>query len=177
MGAPTNDKHETDPFTEADAREVKISQGLLTAPIRSLSPRTPLTVSVDASVATAVDLMNREKIGAVLVVEGERLAGIFTERDVLAKIAGRGLDFGKLKVDDYMTPDPEALGLEHKVAYALNKMVVGGYRHVPLVDEEYRPVGMLSVRDVVEFIVELFPKDVLNLPPDPGLEARKPYGG
>jgi CBS domain-containing protein len=93
------------------------------------------------------------------------------------KIAGRGLDFTKLQVADYMTRDPDALSIDHKVAYALNKMVIGGFRHVPLVDRDHRPIGMLSVRDIVEFIVEQFPQDVINLPPDPDHEMRKPYGG
>jgi CBS domain-containing protein len=111
------------------------------------------------------------------VVREGRLAGIFTERDVLTKIAGRGLDFTKISVGAYMTPDPEALSPEHKVAYALNKMVVGGYRHVPIIDGERRPVAVMSVRDVVEFIVERFPAEVINLPPDPDHEMRARDGG
>jgi CBS domain-containing protein len=121
--------------------------------------------------------MNREKFGALLVTRAGRLTGIFTERDVLNKIAGRGLDFSTIVVKTYMTPDPETLGLDDMIAYALNMMSVGGYRHVPLVDGDHRPVGMVSVRDVVEMIVENFPKDVLNLPPDPGHETRSEYGG
>ena len=131
----------------------------------------------DSSVAEAVALMNREKIGGLLVVRDGHLVGIFTERDVLTKIAGHGFDFTKIFVKSYMTPDPEALSPEHKVAYALNKMVVGGYRHVPIVDGERRPVAVMSVRDVVEFIVERFPAEVINLPPDPDHEMRARDGG
>jgi CBS domain-containing protein len=168
---------ETDPFAEEDSREVKLRRGLLTAPITLLDPRPAVTVGRRTSVADAVTLMNRERIGAVLVTEHARLVGIFTERDVLTKIAGRGYDFSKLAVEDYMTPDPEALEVHARVAYALNMMVVGGYRHVPLVDQKGRAVAMLSVRDIVEFMVEMFPKDVLNLPADPDHEMRSPYGG
>jgi CBS domain-containing protein len=128
-------------------------------------------------VGDAVDRMNAEGFGALLVVDDGRLVGIFTERDVLRRIAGRRLDFSKITVGDYMTRDPESLTLDHKVAYALNKMVIGGFRHVPLVDREHRPVAMLSIRDIVEFIVDRFPQDVINLPPDPDHEARKADGG
>ena len=164
-------------LSEWEERETQVTHGLMTAPIRALNPRAAVTVPASGTVADAVNRMNQEGIGAVLVSEGGRLVGIFTERDVLRKIAGRGLDFTKLTVADYMTRDPEALSIDHKVAYALNKMVIGGYRHVPLVDAEHRPLAMLSVRDIVEFIVERFPQDVINLPPDPEHEVRKADGG
>ena len=66
-----------------------------------------------------------------------------------------------------MTADPETLRPEDRIAWALKLMHVGGYRHVPLTDETGRPVGVISVKDIVDFIVDLFPAPVLNLPPDP----------
>jgi CBS domain-containing protein len=63
-----------------------------------------------------------------------------------------------------MTPDPETLSVRSSVASALNMMSVGGFRHIPVVDDEHRPVFMIRVRDVVEFIVESFPREILNLP-------------
>jgi CBS domain-containing protein len=163
--------------SEFDEHEAEITRGLLTSPIKHLNPRAAVSVEEETNVAEAVAIMNREKIGGLLIVRDGRLVGIFTERDVLTKIAGRGLDFTKIFVKSYMTPDPEALSPEHKVAYALNKMVVGGYRHVPIVDGERRPVAVISVRDVVEFIVERFPAEVINLPPDPDHEMRARDGG
>ena len=163
--------------SEFEEHEAEITRGLLTTAIKHLNPRAAVSVEEGTSVSEAVAIMNREKIGGLLVVREGRLAGIFTERDVLTKIAGRGLDFTKIFVGHYMTPDPEALSPEHKVAYALNKMVVGGYRHVPIVDGERRPVAVISVRDVVEFIVERFPAEVINLPPDPDHEMRAREGG
>lgn len=177
MGAPLNDKFETDPFVEENSREIRLRQGLLSVPCSKLDPRAAVSLLPSATVRQAVDLMNQEGFGAILVTEGERLVGIFTERDVLRKIAGHGLDFNQIFIGDYMTRDPETLGAGSKVAYALNMMVVGGFRHVPLVDKEHRPVGMISVRDIVEFIVELFPKDILNLPIDPEHETHNQFGG
>lgn len=177
MGAPINEKFETDPVVEEGSREIRLRQGLLTVPISHLDPRPAVSMSPSATVREAVDLMNKEGIGAILVANGDRLVGIFTERDVLRKIAGRGLDFTTITIGQFMTPDPETLGVESKVAYALNMMVVGGFRHVPLVDRDHRPVAMISVRDVVEYIVDLFPKDVLNLPIDPEHETHNQFGG
>jgi CBS domain-containing protein len=68
-----------------------------------------------------------------------------------------------------MTPAPEALRTKDPVAYAINKMSVGRFRHVPIVDDAGRPAGILSARDVLDFIVELCPEEILNLPPEPEL--------
>jgi CBS domain-containing protein len=75
-----------------------------------------------------------------------------------------------------LTAHPETLGPDDGVAFALNRMVVQGYRHIPIVDGE-NPLGILSVRDVVRHLVSLMPNRVLNLPPEPSLEARSPDGG
>jgi len=171
------DSFDEDNLSEFEEREAEITRGLLTAAIRTLNPRPPVSVEEKTTVADAVALMNREKIGGLLVLRDGRLCGIFTERDVLTKIAGHGFDFTKIVVETYMTPNPEALSPDHKVAYALNKMVIGGYRHVPIVDGERRPVAVISVRDVVEFIVDRFPAEVINLPPDPDHEMRARDGG
>src|SRR5262245_14843974 len=103
MGAPINEKFETDPQREEESREIRMRQGLLTVPISHLQPRPALSLAPSATVAEAVRLMNEEKVGALLVVDDQKLVGIFTERDVLRKIAGRGLDFTTISVGQYMT--------------------------------------------------------------------------
>ena len=75
-----------------------------------------------------------------------------------------------------MTREPETLGPDDPVAFALQRMSVGGFRHIPLVDGDGHPVGMLSVKDIVEFLVEQFPQAVLNTPPEPGRHAAQPEG-
>jgi CBS domain-containing protein len=92
---------------------------------------------------------------------------VFTERDVLSKVVPAKADIDKTRVADVMTADPECLTLEDGVAYALNKMSVGGFRHVPLVDAAGHPVGVVSVKDVVDYIVDFFPNEVLTVPPSP----------
>jgi CBS domain-containing protein len=80
-------------------------------------------------------------------------------------------------VAEVMTPDPESLGPDDGIAFALNRMVVGGFRHIFIKDDKGGPPALLSQRDVVAFIVARMPKRVLNLPPEPHLEARGPEGG
>jgi len=148
----------------------RLGSEITARPIGGLpSLRTPVCVSPMLSVREAVDRMNHQRVGCVLVEQNGLLIGVFTERDVLSKVVPAKADIDKTRVADVMTADPECLTLEDGVAYALNKMSVGGFRHVPLIDEEGHPVGVVAMRDVVDFIVDLFPGEVLNLPPAPNL--------
>jgi CBS domain-containing protein len=133
-------------------------------PLRILNPRSPLSVAPSATMRDAMAIMREHHVGCVLVVEHEQLVGILTERDLLLKMESADL---AEPVARFMTPDPETLELDDPIVWALNRMSVGGYRHVPLVDRIGRPVGILSVKDIVHYIVALFPNEVLTLPPDP----------
>ena len=141
-----------------------LDQRMIREPIRLLDPRRPLALPPSASVRDSIRMMREHRIGCLLVVEDDRLAGIITERDLLLKLDQADLGH---PVREYMTPDPEVLTLDDPIVYALNKMSVGGFRHVPLVDAAGHPVGVVSVKDVVDYIVDFFPNDVLTVPPDP----------
>ena len=141
-----------------------LDQRMLQEPIRMLNPHAPLSVPPSATLADAARLMRQHRIGCLLVVDGDRLAGIITERDFLLKLEVP--DLGRA-VRDLMTRDPEVLSPDDPIVYALNKMSVGGFRHIPLVDADRRPLGIVSVKDIVDYIVDFFPNDVLNVPPDP----------
>jgi CBS domain-containing protein len=83
----------------------------------------------------------------------------------------------KTPVRKLMTGNPETLRPSDSIAYALNKMSLGGYRHIPLVDNSDAPVGVISVKDIVNYLVKLFPKSVMNLPTLPrGNYAREREG-
>ena len=146
----------------------RLSASLLTESIDSLRLGPAISVPLDATLQKAVEVMQSRHLGCVLVVDaGGILKGIFTERDLLTKVAGRKLDWSSIAVSEFMTSDPETLQRSDGIAWALNLMSIGGYRHVPLVDDDGRPTGVVSVKDIVEFIVDLFPDQILNLPPDP----------
>ena len=152
---------------EEDARSLKVlDSSTFKKPIKHIRVRKPLQVSPAMSVAEAVSLMNEKGLGCVLVAKDDKLAGIFTERDVLKKVVGK-LNPARTKVSDVMTPDPQAFQPEDSIAFVLNAMHVGGYRHVPIVSEQRKPIAVVSVKDIVAFILDNFPEDVLNLPPEP----------
>jgi CBS domain-containing protein len=141
---------------------------ILDRPIRSLPGlQEPIQLPSAASVRRAIGTMNDARVGCVMLVDGGRLVGVFTERDVLTRVAGSDVDVDATPVADLMTPDPECLTLDDGITYALNRMSVGGFRHVPLVDDEGRPTGLVSMRHIVDYLVDLFPHAVLNLPPSP----------
>ncbi|RMD82926.1 MAG: CBS domain-containing protein [Candidatus Dadabacteria bacterium] len=149
---------------QEERKDQILSEERLRAPVSVLDPREPLAVEPQTSVLEAVTLMQREHVGCVLVTRGDKLKGIFTERDVLTQIVGQGVDPAKTPVRRVMTPDPETLRPTDSIAYALNKMSLGDYRHIPLVDKAGKAVGIISVKDIVNYIVSFFPKSVLNLP-------------
>jgi CBS domain-containing protein len=140
-----------------------LDQRMLREPVRVLTPRAPITLPKEASVRDAIRVMRQERIGCVLVVEHDVLIGIVTERDLLLKLEG----YLDQPITALMTPEPETLSMDAPIAYALNKMSVGGFRHVPLVDANGGPVGIVSVKDIVDYLVDLFASDVLTVPPDP----------
>ena len=148
---------------------------LIRAPISELEPATPVTIELGSAVGKAIRLMQEHRIGCILVTNRGRLAGILSERDVTMKIVGKEIDLDRL-VDEFMTPDPEVLSPGHAIAYALNRMSLGGYRHVPLVESDGTPQGIISVKDVVDHIVEHFQKEVYNLPPEPDVHGKSREG-
>lgn len=155
-----------------------IDERLFGEPIKTIPMRSgAVTVDRAITVAEAVRRMKEHRVGCVLVTQAGALAGILTERDILTKLLGTSPDLTAVTVEAVMTRDPEALTPDDAVAFAMRLMSVGGFRHVPLVDAARRPVGIISVKDVIDHLVEFFPAAVFNLPPKPGKDqARVPEG-
>jgi CBS domain-containing protein len=149
----------------SEARESTRTADIMAHEVRELVRRRPTTVSPDTALTVILETMLREGIGCVLVTEGDQLVGILTERDVLLKVTAVGRSSAGLHARDLMTADPETLHPDQMVATALNRMSVGGYRHVPVVDDRGAPVGVVSVKDIVRLIVDHFPHEVLTQPP------------
>jgi CBS domain-containing protein len=166
-----------DDTSAREREEHMLGEAILNVAIRDLDPRPAVSVDKSTPVREAIRLMLENRIGAVLVVAEGRAVGIFTERDVLRRMASASaIDHGR-PVEELMTADPETLGLDDGIAFALNRMILGGYRHIPIVDERGAPLSVLSVREVVAFIVSVLPGRVLNLPPEPRLQAQSTDGG
>jgi CBS domain-containing protein len=162
-------------FDDAYEDKELVRGTLLTTRLRELSLRKPIFIDPDATVVAAVNAMNEHRGGCVLVERDGKLLGIFTERDVLTRVIFRDAS-STMTVSAVMTKDPETLDETQTVACALNKMSVGGYRHIPII-ERGRPVGVVSIRDLVDFLVELFPERVLNVPPSPAQAIPKSRDG
>ena len=136
-------------------------------PVSSLDLRKSICTSGDTSIAACLQLMKDERIGCLLITEDEKLVGIFTERDIIRRIVGKNLSHEDIDVQDYMTSDPDTLMADAPLAFALNYMVVGGYRHVPIVDENNKPQYCLSIKDIVKHIGNHYFSEIANLPPTP----------
>jgi CBS domain-containing protein len=134
--------------------------------VSRLNPSPPWMVGPAQTVADAVALMRREQIGCLLVCSDQRVVGIFTERDLLRRVLAAEKPL-TTPVGECMTPDPVTVHPKEPIGAAVRRMEEGGYRHLPVVDEAGRPVGMLSVKRIVHYLVEHFPVIVYNLPPDP----------
>jgi CBS domain-containing protein len=132
--------------------------------VSRLNPTPPWHVQRSQAVGDAVQLMRDKGVGCVLVCDGRQVVGIFTERDLLRKVlaAGRPLN---VPVADCMTADPVTVQPRDPISLAIKRMQRGGYRHLPVVVDDGRPVGILSVKRVVHYLVEHFPSAVYNLPP------------
>ena len=150
------------------------------APVRSLHVRTAVVVAPETTVAEAVKRMAAAGQGCVLVAGADgRVAGIFTERDLLLRVAAKGLDLACTPVGAVMTSDPECLTLDDTLGYALYKMTVGEYRSIPVVDDQGRAFGVLTQQEGVKALAALFPSSVFNQPPR-SFEQKPPrnqYGG
>lgn len=169
MPEPEHLKEELELYHEEPREPKAFDSDTLLEPLEHLRLRTPKPLCSEASesVAEAADRMGQKKVGCILVVKEGRLVGICSERDIIQKVLCTGADPKSVRVEEIMTPDPECLQPSDSVAFALNLMHIGGYRHVPLVTEDHEPVGIVSVKDIVDHIVEHFPEEVYNLPPRP----------
>ncbi len=111
--------------------------------------QTPITVAKTVTVLEAARMMKQQNVGALLVVDGSRLCGIFTERDALFRVLAEGRDPGATRVGQVMTPQPQTIHPDRPFLDALRIMHKGRFRHLPVVEDE-RPLGMVSSRDALD---------------------------
>jgi CBS domain-containing protein len=144
-----------------------LESALATTTLKEVVSQPPLNVAPATPLAEAIRLMQHERRACVLIVEHGRLTGIFTERDILMKVAGKPLDLQNTPVSAVMTPDPFTLPADANVAFALSKMVLEGFRHIPLLDDAGKPHAVVSMRNLIEYLGEIYSHEILTIPPDP----------
>jgi CBS domain-containing protein len=146
-------------------------QALASATVGDLSPRPHAQVEVDAAMWKVVAEMTAKGRGAVLVEEAGSLVGIFTERDLLNRVDYSDPLWSHVVVGDVMTPHPMVIRSDDSLSEALRRLTAGHRRHLPIVDERGRVLGLISIRDIMSYIAERFPEDMMNLPPHPDHES------
>jgi len=126
------------------------------------SPQDLVTVTPAATVAEVSALMTKRHIGAILVLEKGKLAGIFTERDALTRVLAKGIDPVAIEVGKVMTRNPDTIQPTESVQTALDLMAERGYRHLPVIDDGTL-YGIISIRDLYRSVKQQMEEDILLL--------------
>jgi CBS domain-containing protein len=146
-GQPLADAHLAPPNTE-------VEHSLLSDRISDLNPKSPITVAPTTPVSEVLRLMVEHGIGCVVVAEENRPLGIFSERDALRKLNTAAADLAAHPVREFMTPGAQTLVADAKIAFAVQRMDLGGYRHLPIVDGQGDLLGIISARDILRHLTD-----------------------
>ncbi len=145
---------------------MSFAQALQKQKIGGLATREPLTAAKETPYKDLIKALQKTRTGCAVIVAGKKVIGIFTEQDALKRGLLAKTD-PKTPIEKLMTPNPTVLKIEDTLAFAIRLMHDGKYRHLPIVDEAGDLIGLISVRDIVAYLSENYPYEVLNQPPDP----------
>lgn len=151
-------------LSKARDQRVRVLQ---TSDYVAVSPFTPLSQAIEA--------MKSDEGGCVIISDDGRVAGIFTERDLLTKVIGRQVDLNS-PISQWMHPKVETLSPDATVGDAVKLMNEKGFRNIPLV-KKGELIGLISVFDVITYLAECYPKATMNLPPLPAQVMDTVEGG
>ena len=154
---------------------MELTRNLMVESVQRLKPTPPRQIDVEQTVADAVEIMRTERVGCLLVTEAGALVGIFTERDLLKRVLAVGKPLND-PLRDVMTEEPVSVQPKDSISTAIARMQQGGYRHLPVVDEENHPIGILSAKRIVHYLVEYFPSTIYNQSPEPHRYPDRPEG-
>ena len=145
-GQPLTDMHLSDP-------QSAVERGLLKDRISDLLPKKPICVTSTTPAGEVLKLMNEQGIGCCFVIDGgESIVGVFSERDALLRLGNQASEQWDTPISQFMTPNPESLKESAKIAFAVHQMDLGHYRHLPILDDEEKAVGVISVRDILRYL-------------------------
>ena len=149
----------------------------LNDPLSSLTQEKFIVLNEQATLRDVIASMQKYHIGCILLEKNHKITGIFTERDIVQNIVGNRHNLEKECVADYMTKSPDVLHFQDPIAFALNKMISGGYRHIPIVDKAKKPIGIIAMQDIINHLGDYFFDDIVNLPPTPLRDQTQREGG
>ena len=121
--------------------------------LKLLKPREPVFVDAKTPVSEVLKMLLDHKIGCVLIGRDDDLQGIFTERDALMRLNTQAAKLADQPISEFMTPSPGTLEINDRIVFGLHKMDLGGYRHIPLL-QDGKVAGIISVRDVLTYITQ-----------------------
>ena len=143
------------PFRDLDVPRADSAEGLARSVMEDnlsqLTQEDTISVAPDMAALDVIERMKTSNLGCALVIDRAKLVGIFTEHDVLRKMTGENARPGSVAVRELMTPDPETLQEKDSVAVALNKMSLGGFRHIPVLRKD-RSYSVVSIKNVLTYI-------------------------
>jgi CBS domain-containing protein len=159
------------PLVNIDLSPSEVEQTITRETIKSLAPHVPISIEPATTVREAIQKLVENRIGCLLVKEGDELVGIFTERDVLNRISENPRVMDQ-PIQDFMTKSPTTARLDDSIAYALHAMDLGGYRHLPIVNADGKPKGIISIRDILGYLCDRFAE---LSPVVPGAKSRRGF--
>lgn len=139
---------------DREVPKTKIERFIMQEPISKVQFKNALSTSVDSNVLDAINVMSDSKTGCVLINDKEgKLKGILTERDILFKVLGKFKELSTTKVSEVMTPNVETLDDDDSLAYAMHKMSVNRFRHVPIMRKDQEP-GVITALDLLRYLAK-----------------------
>ncbi len=159
----------------AESIEMSLEDQVDAVEVIAVTREPPVVVDVSDAVRIVLERVRKASSGCALVTRADKLVGIFTERDLLLEGLG---DPGLLDrpVSDYMTADPKTVTSRDSIRKTVVLMERGGFRNVPVVDDDGRVVACLCHEDMIAYLAASFADRILNLPPDPDQKAKTPEG-
>ena len=162
---------------ESESEDKIVKAIKLTDNIFNIGIKKAILKNEDASIESVIKSMQISHSSCILIVKNNKIIGIFTERDIVTKIVARNIDLKNEKIYDYMTNNPEILQWDDSIAFALNKMTEGGFRHVPIVHSESKDIFIISMQDIINSIGNYYFDEILNLPSKPLRNTSQREGG
>jgi len=127
---------------------------MMTASVSALLTGKDLLVTKRGdSIAKIVKILQKTKLKCIVVYHKKKIVGILSNRDLLRKVSFKGKDLSKIKVEEVMTPNPEFVKTEDPIAFAVNKMSMGGFRHLPVLADDGTPLSIISIKDVLTYLM------------------------
>lgn len=142
-----------------------LQRNLNSETVKRAEPAAPPCVEPATTVREVLHLLRDLQTGCAVICQDDQLLGVFTERDALNLMAQK-FDWDT-PIEQVMIPNPETLSETATVGQAVSKMSSGGYRRIPIIDENNKPIGLLKVSGILHYLVQHFPNLVYNLPPTP----------